>query len=85
MKARVSNLHKQEAAWRQFSNWVPNAGEIVVYDPDERYTYSRLKIGDGVHTLQELEFLIDKAALALIQKQHYFEIIDSGRVTDYKN
>ena len=83
MKARVSNLHKQETEWLKLNDWIPEAGELIVYDPDIRYSYARLKVGDGIHTLKELEFFIDKAALALIQKQQYFEIIDAGRVTDY--
>lgn len=85
MKARISNLHKTEIEWLKLGSWVPEAGELIVYDPDENYTYSRLKVGDGINTLQDLSFFVDKATLALIQKQRYFDIIDAGRVTDYKN
>ena len=85
MKARISNLHKTEIEWLKLDSWVPEAGELIVYDPDENYTYSRLKVGDGINTLQDLSFFVDKATLALIQKQRYFDIIDAGRVTDYKN
>jgi hypothetical protein len=83
MKARISNLHKTELAWNRLSGFIPEAGEIIVYDPDDHYDYARLKVGDGKRALQELTFFTDSAALALIQKQHYFEIIDAGRVTDY--
>lgn len=85
MKARITNLHKSEAEWLKLNSWIPEAGELIVYDPDENYTYSRLKVGDGINTIQDLSFFVDKATLALIQKQHYFDIIDAGRVTDYKN
>ena len=85
MIARVSHLHKQESEWLKLDSWIPEAGELIVYDPDSRYSYARLKMGDGIHPLKELDFLIDKAVLALIQKQRYFDIIDAGRVTDYKN
>lgn len=84
MKARLSLLHKQEAEWNKLSNWKPAAGEVVVYDPDENYDYARLKIGDGTKTLKELNFFIDKTVLSTLQKQRYFEIIDAGRITDYK-
>lgn len=83
MKARVSQLHKTEAEWLKFNSWVPEAGELIVYDSDDKYSYARLKVGDGVSCLKDLEFFIDKAVLELIQKQQYFEIIDGGRVTDY--
>jgi hypothetical protein len=84
MKARLSLLHKQEAEWNKLSDWKPEAGEVVVYDPDENYDYARLKIGDGTKTLQELNFFIDKAISTALQNCQYYEIIDAGRVTDYK-
>lgn len=83
MKARVSHLHKTESEWQKLGSWVPNAGELVVYDSDSKYSYARLKLGDGSTELSKLPFFIDSTMLALIQKQRYFEIIDAGRVTDY--
>jgi hypothetical protein len=83
MKTRISQLHNTEADWLKVNSWVPDAGEIIVYDPDDVYNYTRLKIGDGDRQLKDLAFIIDSAALALIQKQHYFEKIDAGRITDY--
>jgi hypothetical protein len=84
MKARVSHLHKTEADWLKLKHWVPTAGEFVIYDPDAQYSYARLKVGDGETALHKLPFFIDSATIALIQKQHYFDTIDAGRVTDYK-
>ena len=43
--------------WLKLGSWVPEAGELIVYDPDENYTYSRLKVGDGINTLQDLFFI----------------------------
>ena len=31
---------------------------MIVYDPDENYNYSRVKIGDGISTANELPFII---------------------------
>lgn len=84
MKARVSHLHKTEAEWLKLGSWKPEAGELIIYDPDSTHSYARLKVGDGVRALKDLEFFVDNATMALIQKQRYFEIIDAGRVTDYK-
>lgn len=83
MKARVSNLHKTEAEWSRLANWKPEAGELIVYDPDDNFKYARVKLGDGERTLKELPFFIDQAAIALLQKQKYFEILDAGRITEY--
>jgi hypothetical protein len=83
MKARVSNLHKTEAEWALLNSWIPEAGELVVYDPDHKYSYARLKVGDGKRTLQDLDFFIESATAALMQKHNYSEVIDSGRITEY--
>ena len=84
MKARVSNLHKTEAEWAKFNTWKPEAGELIVYDPDSNFKYARVKLGDGINTLEKLPFFIDQAALALLQKQQYYEVLDAGRITAYK-
>ena len=73
----MSQLHKTERQWQNFGDWVPEAGEIVVYDPDKNYEYARLKIGDGKKQLSELPFFVDAAAKALIST------LDAGRITDY--
>jgi hypothetical protein len=83
MKARVSHLHKTEAEWLKHTTFVPEAGELIIYDADNTFKYQRMKIGDGKTLLRELPFFVDAATIALIQKQHYFEMIDAGRVTDY--
>ena len=84
MKARISQLHKTEAEWLRLSNWTPEAGEIIVYDPDNRVNYPRIKIGDGKKSLEELSFLINSAVADYLQEQRYQEIIDGGRITNFK-
>lgn len=83
MKARVSQLHKTEAEWLKLNDWVPEAGEIIVYDPDETYEYARVKLGDGQKALKELNFFIDSAIAAYMQKQQSPKILDGGRITDF--
>lgn len=83
MKARVSQLHKTEAEWLKLSSFIPAAGEIVVYDADDKYSYTRLKIGDGVTTLHNLPFFIDEAVLTILANRQRTEIIDGGCITDY--
>lgn len=82
MKARVSHLHKKESEWNKLNTWKPEAGELIIYDPDEFYKYARIKIGDGIRTLQELDFLIKSATTDMLSEYKYSEIIDSGRITD---
>jgi hypothetical protein len=65
-------------------NFVPLSGEFIVFDPDETHNYARLKVGDGSTKLAKLPFFIDSAIDHHITKHRYDEIIDAGRVTDYK-
>ena len=82
MKARVSQLHKTEAEWYKFSDWTPNPGEIIIYDPDNQFNYARIKIGDGNTTLKNLPFFIDSAINTNLQKRRYENTIDGGRIID---
>lgn len=82
MNARLSLLHKTEAEWSKLSSWRPEAGEFVIYDPDENFSYARIKVGDGKRTLQELDYFIVSATKDVLSEHRYSEIIDSGRITD---
>lgn len=59
MNARIQHKHDIEANWNKALNFIPKIGEIIVYDIDENYSYSRFKIGDGVRTINDLEFSLD--------------------------
>ena len=69
LKTRIQNKHEPEVNWLQATNFVPLAGELIVYDVDETHNKPRLKIGDGVRnpdtgkiegtTVNNLPFVID--------------------------
>ena len=59
MKARVQHKHDIEANWLKATNFTPLVGEIIVYDPDGNYDYSRIKIGDGKTNINSLPFIKD--------------------------
>jgi hypothetical protein len=80
MKARISQLHKTEAEWDARLPWVPEPGEFVVYDPDETHPHARVKVGDGVRTLQELDFFIDSAITEVLKQISFETTIDGGRI-----
>ena len=83
MRARVSQLHKTEAEWLALPDFMPEAGEIIVYDPDLFCRYARVKIGDGFNKLSELPFIVNAAIEAYVKKDNYLDVIDAGRITDY--
>ena len=51
---RIIHKHDTEANWKKATNFIPKQGELIVYDIDENYNYERIKIGDGVNTVNEL-------------------------------
>lgn len=60
LNGRVISKHDIEENWWLAENFTPQMGEIIVYDPDENYNYSRIKIGDGVQNVNDLPFLIQE-------------------------
>ena len=84
MKARVSQLHKTEADWNKLSSFVPLSGEFIIFDPDKTHEYARLKVGDGATPLNELPFFIDSAIDHHVTKRRLNEVIDAGRISEYK-
>ena len=94
MKARICFLHKTEAEWdkasKQYFNThgkplILEAGELVIYDPDENCKYTRLKVGDGEKQLHELDFFINSTTEDLMLSHQYSEIIDGGRISTSDN
>jgi hypothetical protein len=57
LKTRIQNKHDIEANWLLASNFVPLAGEIIIYDPDETHDLPRVKIGDGETLVNNLKFI----------------------------
>lgn len=60
INARVVFKHDTEANWNQATNFIPKKGELILYDPDTTYDYTRMKIGDGVTKVSLLPFFFDK-------------------------
>ena len=56
LNTRIVNKHDIEANWLKAVNFIPRLGETIIYDPDGAYDYPRIKIGDGVHNVNDLTF-----------------------------
>ena len=55
---KQQQTHDVEANWNKAINFIPLKAEIIIYDPDENFDYSRFKIGDGVTDVKNLPFAI---------------------------
>lgn len=64
---RVQLKHDVEENWVKAVNFIPKIGEVIVYDPDENYNYSRIKIGDGVTKINSLPFVDEALKTALME------------------
>lgn len=60
MKSRIIFKHDTEKNWNSATNFIPKKGELILYDPDTTYDYTRIKIGDGSTKVSNLPFLFDK-------------------------
>lgn len=62
MKERIQVKHDIAANWAKAVNFIPLAGELIIYDGIiENGIYieqPKLKIGDGIHKLAELPFIL---------------------------
>lgn len=59
--SRLQQKHDIEANWLAASDFIPLAGEIIIYDKDEYYDCERFKIGDGATKVNELPFMAPQA------------------------
>lgn len=84
LNLRIIHTHDTEANWNLCVNFVPRAGEIIVYDIDETHTYERFKIGDGVRNIVDLPFTIDYTLASMLNVQDNIIYADAGRITDYE-
>lgn len=56
IKSRIIFKHDTEANWKLAKNFIPKAGELIIYDKDSSHSYDRFKIGDGKTKVNDLSF-----------------------------
>lgn len=61
-QSRIQFKHDIEANWVKATNFIPLAGEIIIYDTDGD-TPVRFKIGDGINYINVLPFASKEEAL----------------------
>ena len=69
VKMRTQQKHDIEANWQKAAAFIPMSGELIIYDADENYDYSRLKIGDGITSVIDLPFFAPKQDVVATQIQ----------------
>ena len=57
IKTRIQLKNDTEAHWLLATNFVPLQGEVIIYSADGTHPFSRLKVGDGTTTVNNLPFI----------------------------
>lgn len=55
--SRIQHKHDTTENWDKADNFIPRAGELIIYDADSQHPNVRVKIGDGVKLVGDLDFL----------------------------
>ena len=81
LAARTIQLHDVEDNWNKCTSFIPKAGEIIVYDPDPKCNYTRFKVGDGITTVANLQFVVDEAIATYFHRREDIFYVDGGRIS----
>lgn len=73
LNTRIQLKHDTAENWSKATNFIPKPGEMIIYDADVDYNYSRTKIGDGRTPVETLPFMFHK-------KEYYGLIEDEGDI-----
>lgn len=78
---RIILTHDVEENWSKVADkFIPKAGEQIIYDPDDTCDHSRIKIGDGIKTLNEISFVIQSDIYDTLGIVNDVLILDGGQI-----
>ena len=80
---RIILKHDIESNWNRAETFVPNQGEIIIYDIDTTYSYERFKIGDGKTTIINLPFYLEHEIDSILANMNY--LAENTLQADYQN
>lgn len=84
LNMRIIHTHDTEDNWNKTTEFVPEPGELIVYDVDNNNSYERFKIGDGLTDVKDLPFTTETIVKSLFNIENNVIFADAGRITEYK-
>lgn len=72
---RIALKHDIEANWNKAANFIPMKGEVIIYDPDQNYSYPRIKVGNGIDVVPMLPFLNEPKGTSYVWKKYMYNPI----------
>ena len=90
LHARIINTHDIEENWNKTIDFIPRAGELIVYDADDSFNYARFKLGDGITDVKSLPFMAN--VISNLTAEQLFAtpadsdtiFLDAGNIRDYQ-
>lgn len=80
LNARIMQKHDTQENWDKAVNFIPKAGEIIVYDADDTYSFARVKVGDGENSVGDLPFMNDYVSITNAEIDEIVGQFDEGEV-----
>lgn len=79
MKERILIKHDIAANWAKAKNFIPLAGELIIYDgivENGKYLeHPKLKIGDGIHNVNDLPFINNEVIVSEPKYEYEDEVL----------
>lgn len=70
LQSRIIQKHDTAANWALATNFIPKLGEIIIYDADDNNSKPKIKIGNGIDKVSDLEFF---SSIGNAQGVYYIE------------
>ena len=55
--ARIILKNGTEANWNKVTDFIPKKGEMIIYNPDDKHSTPRFKVGNGQQLPKDLPFV----------------------------
>lgn len=75
LNTRIKQKHDTAENWSKATNFIPQNGELIVYDADDSNPSPRFKVGNGIDKVNDLPFSDDYiwAAIEGLPTKAYIE------------
>lgn len=78
---RIQLKHDTEANWLKAINFIPKAGEMIIYDADD-VNPVRVKIGDGETKVNDLPFQGSNVVIKTWVMSDFFTTLDTTKLDE---
>lgn len=85
IKGKIIFKHQTQYEWEESNNggpaqYIPDVGEMIIYDPDDSIPYARIKFGDGEKIVKDLPFFLDIEDLEFATIENVEDIVQEKTV-----